>query len=151
MSYTETTSPLATQPEATNPPPPTNTTSHPSLSAIQSQPLHCEHYQRLPPNLTHHKEIHRHELSTADTTGNPLKSQQSQGVTQKLLINCPHNQTLPSTPYPSQEATPRQPIDCRHYQRMSTLTRCYTRLPLHCRNNQRPHPTHHPSKGATQR
>ena len=53
------------------PHPPHLTTFHPSLSAILSQPLHCEHYQRLPHNQTHHKELHREKLSTADTTGNP--------------------------------------------------------------------------------
>ena len=120
MSCKETTSPLATQPVAIYLPP-TPTTSHPSLIAIQSQPLHCEHYQRLTPNLTHHKELHREELFTPDTTGNPPKSQPSQGATQKLLIHCLNYKRLPIT-HLSLGATQRQPHHCQHKERTAPHT-----------------------------
>ena len=94
---------------------------HPSLSAIQSQPLHLEHYQKLPPNLTHHKELHRKKLSAVDTNGNPPKSQPSEGTTQKLLIHCLHYKR-PPTPNTSLGATQRQPLHCQHKQRTAPHT-----------------------------
>ena len=68
--YKEMTSPLQTQPKTLH-----THTFHNCQGGTKRWPLHWQHYKRHPPTptkLIHHKELHRDDHSTAETTKYPI-------------------------------------------------------------------------------